>query len=87
MDLPCSSYTIYPTGKLLEYRYVHQARLMLDRATNVASMSSIPATFLERIYGFWAANLMAMICLGVSVLLLVLYSPKIGPSIVLYCVY
>ncbi|CZT14317.1 related to PTR2-Di-and tripeptide permease [Ramularia collo-cygni] len=46
-------------------------------ATNVASLSSIPATFLERIHGFWASNLLAMIAMGTSVLFLLLCSPKL----------
>ncbi|KAL2268417.1 hypothetical protein VTJ83DRAFT_3263 [Remersonia thermophila] len=44
--------------------------------TNIASLSSIPATFLEREFGFWTAYLMAASSLVLSLVALLLLKPK-----------
>jgi hypothetical protein len=50
------------------------------RLTNIASMSSIPATFLEHEFDFWTAYLMAFSSLVVSLLALVMMKSKFGQS-------
>ncbi|KAK4124396.1 oligopeptide transporter [Parathielavia appendiculata] len=44
--------------------------------TNIASLSSIPATFLEREFDFWAAYLMAVVSLVLSLAALVMMKSK-----------
>jgi POT family proton-dependent oligopeptide transporter len=48
------------------------------RVTNIASLSSVPATFLERIYGFWTAYLLAFSFLWIAIGLLIFCSSKLG---------
>ncbi|TDZ61176.1 Peptide transporter PTR2 [Colletotrichum trifolii] len=45
--------------------------------TNIASLSSIPATFLENIFDFWTAYLMAAASLLVATALLLLYRSRL----------
>ncbi|KAK3997948.1 putative peptide transporter [Cladorrhinum sp. PSN332] len=45
--------------------------------TNIASMSSIPVTFLEWHHEFWSAYLLAASALVISMVLFVLWSPKL----------
>lgn len=42
------------------------------RFTNVASLSSIPVTYLEKAYGFWQAWLLTTVALVVGIILFVL---------------
>ncbi|KAL2257918.1 hypothetical protein VTK26DRAFT_8974 [Humicola hyalothermophila] len=44
--------------------------------TNIASLSSIPATFLEREFDFWTAYLMASVSLVLSLAALLIMKPK-----------
>ncbi|KAF2019953.1 oligopeptide transporter [Aaosphaeria arxii CBS 175.79] len=46
--------------------------------TNIASLSSIPATFLERYVGFWTSYLMATGSLLIATALLILFGSKLG---------
>lgn len=50
------------------------------RFTNVASLSSIPVTFLEFHYDFWAAYLLTTVALCVSILLFIIWSKKLSTS-------
>ncbi|KAK1845505.1 oligopeptide transporter [Colletotrichum chrysophilum] len=45
--------------------------------TNIASLSSIPATFLEREFGFWTAYLMAAISVMAAVSLLLIFKSRL----------
>ncbi|SPO04646.1 related to H+/oligopeptide symporter [Cephalotrichum gorgonifer] len=45
--------------------------------TNIASLSSIPATFLEREYDFWTAYLMASGSLLLAIVMLLIFRPKL----------
>ncbi|KAF1828645.1 oligopeptide transporter [Decorospora gaudefroyi] len=45
--------------------------------TNIASLSSIPATFLERQIGFWTSYLMACVSLLVATALLILFRSRL----------
>jgi len=49
--------------------------------TNVASMSSIPVTFLEWHHEFWSAYLLAASALAISIVLFVIWAPKLGKFI------
>ncbi|KAF2000909.1 MFS general substrate transporter [Amniculicola lignicola CBS 123094] len=44
--------------------------------TNVASLSSIPITYLEHHYGFWQSYLLPTLSIFVSIVLFVLFGPK-----------
>ncbi|KAI8157007.1 hypothetical protein K4K49_005986 [Colletotrichum sp. SAR 10_70] len=46
--------------------------------TNIASLSSIPATFLEREFGFWTAYLMAAISVMAAVSLLLIFKSRLA---------
>jgi len=48
------------------------------RFTNIASLSSIPATFLEFEFDFWTAYLMAFVSLIVCLAALVALKPRLG---------
>jgi POT family proton-dependent oligopeptide transporter len=47
--------------------------LIVGRFTNIASLSSIPVTYLEREYGFWQAYLLATVALAVGSLFFVFW--------------
>ncbi|KAF2027053.1 oligopeptide transporter [Setomelanomma holmii] len=49
--------------------------------TNIAALSSIPATFLERHVGFWTSYLMAKVSLAMATLLLALFGQTFRVSI------
>ncbi|RYP40351.1 hypothetical protein DL767_001763 [Monosporascus sp. MG133] len=48
--------------------------------TNIASLSSIPATFLEREFDFWTAYLLATVVLILASGMLVVAGPRLGQS-------
>jgi len=47
-----------------------------NRFTNIASLSSIPVTYLEREFGFWQAYLLAAVALAVGIVLFLLWGSK-----------
>ena len=52
--------------------------LTIIRITNFASLSMIPATFLEKHYGFWAAYTFATVALCLAAGLLLVAGPSLG---------
>ena len=52
-----------------------------SRFTNVAGLSTLATTFLEKEYDFWAANLFATISLVVSIVVLVVWAGKLGETL------
>jgi POT family proton-dependent oligopeptide transporter len=46
------------------------------RFTNIASLSSIPVTYLEREFGFWQAYLLTTVALAVGIALFLFWGPK-----------
>jgi POT family proton-dependent oligopeptide transporter len=46
------------------------------RFTNIASLSSIPVTYLEREFGFWQAYLLTTVALAVGIALYLFWGPK-----------
>ncbi|PSN66240.1 MFS general substrate transporter [Corynespora cassiicola Philippines] len=45
--------------------------------TNIASLSSIPVTYIEKSYGFWQAYLLATVAMVVGIVLFLLWAPKL----------
>jgi hypothetical protein len=68
------------TGKPNRSWYEDPTEANRHRLTNIASMSSIPATFLEHECDFWTAYLMGFSSLVVSLLALVMMKNKFGKS-------
>ena len=50
----------------------------LARFTNIASLSSIPVTFLEKEYDFWVAYLLTTTAICLSIALFLVWGPKLG---------
>lgn len=48
------------------------------RFTNFASLVIIATTYLEKEYDFWAAYLLCTSCLCVAIIVLALFSSKLG---------
>jgi POT family proton-dependent oligopeptide transporter len=46
-------------------------------ATNLASLSSIPVTFLEKEYGFWAAFILTLASIVLALILFVCAAPRL----------
>ncbi|KAF2262938.1 MFS general substrate transporter [Lojkania enalia] len=44
--------------------------------TNIASLSSVPVTYIERIYGFWQAYLLTTVALAVGMMFFVIWSSR-----------
>lgn len=64
---------------LLDYGLTLQLMYQLYYwATNVASLSGIPAVFLERYYGFWATYLLGLVGIAFALALLLIASPRMG---------
>jgi POT family proton-dependent oligopeptide transporter len=49
-------------------------------ATNLASLSSIPVTFLEKEYGFWAAFVLTLASIVLALILFVFAAPRLGKA-------
>jgi POT family proton-dependent oligopeptide transporter len=49
-------------------------------ATNLASLSSIPITFLEKEFGFWAAFILTLASIVLALILFVFAAPRLGKA-------
>ena len=77
----CSSCTTSTTGERgLVHGFICLSVCLTgpSRFTNLAALSTLATTFLEKEYDFWAANLFATISLVVSIVVLVVWAGKLG---------
>lgn len=61
-------------------------RLTGDRITNIAALSLLAATYLEKERGFWTANLLALSSSWIGLILLIVFSDEFGMQLYTFSV-
>lgn len=56
-------------------------KLTYSRITNIAALSILAATYLEKEDGFWTANLLALCSSWIGIALLAIFSKELGTSL------
>lgn len=60
---------------------MENGQLTSDRITNIAALSLLAATYLEKERGFWTANLLALSSSWIGLALLIVFSNEFGMQI------